>query len=71
MVALAYFMNNTAITSFNSAPGSRKVFPFLCFLINIDELQLYQYHEQYYGETMEQFFEGLQILESQKWKLLG
>ena len=37
-------VNNDGIAIMNKVPGGRKMIPFFCFLINIDELWLYQYH---------------------------
>ena len=37
-------LSNLAITTLNKIPGGRKIIPFLCFLVNLDELWLYQYH---------------------------
>ena len=50
------FIDNPALRGANRAPGGRKMLPFLCFLINIDELQLYMFHERTYGTRMERFF---------------
>ena len=53
-------LKNPAMSGANKIPGGRKMLPFLCFLINIDELQLYMFHERTYGTRMESFFEKLQ-----------
>lgn len=37
-------LSNAAITTANKIPASRKAIPFLCFLVSLDELWLYQYH---------------------------
>jgi len=58
------------MTALNKVPGGRKMLPFLCFLVNLDELWLYQYHERFYGNTMDSLFNVMQKLENQKWKIL-
>jgi hypothetical protein len=62
--SLSYMMNNTMMSGINQTPGGRRMFPFLCFLLSIDELWLYQYHERNYGDVMTQFFSGLQNIET-------
>ena len=37
-------VGNRVMKAVNTIPGGRKMLPFLCFLVNIDELWLYQYH---------------------------
>jgi hypothetical protein len=63
-------LENKWISVLNNIPGSRKALPFLCFLISIDELWLYQYHERYYGGTFATFFGIMQQFENKKWELL-
>ena len=55
---------NQGVQGINKIPGGRKLVPFLCFLVNIDELWLYQYHERNYGSFMGKLFEGVQSLEN-------
>jgi len=50
------------MTALNKVPGGRKMLPFLCFLVNLDELWLYQYHERFYGNTMDSLFNVMQKL---------
>jgi hypothetical protein len=69
--AVATLMENAGMASLNKVPGGRKALPFLCFMANLDELWLYQYHERNYGTTMNDFFATVQTMESDKWKLLS
>jgi hypothetical protein len=62
--AIALLLENYGIRSVNKIPGSRRISPFLSFLINIDELWLYQYHERDYGSIMSDFFSSMQLMES-------
>ena len=55
-------LDNDGISFVNKIPGGRRALPFLCFLVNIDELWLYQYHERNYGDTMNTLFESIQKL---------
>lgn len=68
---LEMLMNNSFLRIVNRLPGSRRLFPFFCFLLNIDELWLYQYHERNYGEVMTFFFNQLRTIENEKWELIG
>jgi hypothetical protein len=63
-------MNNRGVKTVNVIPGGRKILPFLCFLINVDELWLYQYHERNYGSVMNEFFRSLGVMENEKWQFL-
>jgi hypothetical protein len=69
--AIVLFMENNVFKSINKIPGGRKISPLLCFLINIDELWFYQYHERDYGSLMNDFFDSIQGLENEKWQLLS
>lgn len=42
--AIDGLVDNSAMKAVNKVPGSRKIMPFLCFMVNFDELWLYQYH---------------------------
>ena len=53
---LVNLVENEGVTYINKIPGGRKALPFLGFLINIDELWLYQYHERNYGKVMNALF---------------
>lgn len=46
---LNFLLQNEGIEVANKIPGGRKLFPFFSYLLNIDELWLYQYHEREYG----------------------
>jgi len=63
-------INNKGLSMMNKIPASRKLLPFLCYLVNIDELWLYMYHENDYGSTMNIFFAAMQTLENEKNNLL-
>jgi len=67
---MAFLLYNDGMRAANRVPGGRKSLPFLCFLINIDELWLYQYHERSYGRIMEALFINIQRLENEKWNLI-
>ena len=41
---LNFLLQNEGIKVANKIPGGRKLFPFFSYLLNIDELWLYQYH---------------------------
>jgi hypothetical protein len=69
-VVMGDLVENIVLETLSRIPGGRKWIPFLCFLFNIDELWLYQYHERDYGETMNSFFQKMQMLENEKWRVL-
>jgi hypothetical protein len=62
--AINLFLENNVFRIINKIPGGRKISPLLCFLINLDELWLYQYHERDYGSLMNDFFDSMQRLEN-------
>ena len=66
LATLKYLVNvlltNPGLVFLNRIPGSRKMLPFLCYLVNIDELWLYMYHENNYGTAMNDFFTAMQTL---------
>ena len=62
-------LENDGIKIINKVPGGRRLFPFFCYLVNIDELWLYQYHERNYGQVMENLFGSIQKLENEKWQM--
>ena len=59
---LTYPLLENATRLMNKIPGGRKVLPFLCFMVNIDELWLYMFHERSYGSRMDRFFSNMQQL---------
>ena len=67
---LNFLIQNEGIKVANKIPGGRKLFPFFSYLLNIDELWLYQYHERDYGQALTQVFDSIQLLENEKWRLL-